>query len=388
LSISDANQTGLDITNEITVSAWINAQTLSGSTNYVIASKYNTSGNQRSYVLVAYGPRLNMTLSSNGTANVDSLTANNSLSTGTWYHVAGVYDGSYIKLYINGELNENNTGPYFNPLPYSDGIHPGTADFNIGAASGGDRFDGIVDEVRVYNRALTGSEIADLSNWGPGPVGHWKMDENMGTGTDAVKDSSGNGNDGTMHSSMTESDWIQGKLGSALEFDDTDDEVDCGSDSSLTDLPMISVGAWIRPNTEGENNYGRIVDKADTTGPANGWTFVTSTTERLGFEVDFDGGDLECFSANNTLTLDTWQHVAATWDGTTNSSGVQLYLDGAQVSCGTSQNGSGNRTTDAGESLRIGNDEDGARTFDGIIDDVRSPCSWFPCWFPCCLLGL
>ena len=66
--------------------------------------------------------------------------------------------------------------------------------------------------------------MRQLYQYGPGPVVYWKLDENTGTGTDAVKDSSGNGNHGTMDSSMTESDWVPGKFGSALNTADNNGE--------------------------------------------------------------------------------------------------------------------------------------------------------------------
>jgi hypothetical protein len=87
----------------------------------------------------------------------------------------------------------------------------------IGKA-GNNYFDGTVDEVRVYSRKFSPAEIQDLYEWAPGPVGYWKMDEGTGTGADAVKDTSGNNYHGTMQSAMSESDWVSGKYGNALDF--------------------------------------------------------------------------------------------------------------------------------------------------------------------------
>ncbi|MHC4168510.1 MAG: hypothetical protein ACYSWQ_16280 [Planctomycetota bacterium] len=74
--------------------------------------------------------------------------------------------------------------------------------------------------VSVTALLAAGTASADL-------VGHWRFDE--GSGTTAF-DSSGNGNDGTLNGGPN---WVVGYLGGALEFDGSDDWVDCGNDPSL-----------------------------------------------------------------------------------------------------------------------------------------------------------
>jgi concanavalin A-like lectin/glucanase superfamily protein len=70
--------------------------------------------------------------------------------TPTWTHLATTYDGSRIRLYVNGRLVATTTqrGP----------LVTGSGALTIGNYCG-DRFDGLIDEVRVYDRALSASEI-------------------------------------------------------------------------------------------------------------------------------------------------------------------------------------------------------------------------------------
>jgi len=73
----------------------------------------------------------------------------------TWYHVAGTYDGTQLKIYVNGKLE--------NSMPLSGRIaYPPEAFFQIGAYHDQDEFfrcDGLVHEARVYDRALTEAEV-------------------------------------------------------------------------------------------------------------------------------------------------------------------------------------------------------------------------------------
>jgi len=65
----------------------------------------------------------------------------------TWFHVALTYDGSFIRLYINGTLSQP-------PTPYSGLIDTNEYDFYIGRW-----FHGIIDEVALYDEALSQTEI-------------------------------------------------------------------------------------------------------------------------------------------------------------------------------------------------------------------------------------
>jgi len=77
--------------------------------------------------------------------------------TNQFSHVAGVWDGTTMIVYINGE--SKGTDSFSGPIVYH------TSHAVIGARSAGGRnFSGIIDEVRVYDRALTAEEISDLCN--------------------------------------------------------------------------------------------------------------------------------------------------------------------------------------------------------------------------------
>lgn len=82
---------------------------------------------------------------------------------GTWYHVAGTYDGTNIFLYINGVQYASTTASGNG----ASGINQGFSIFN-NTPQTGNFFSGLTDELGVWNRALTQQEITDLYNGGSG----------------------------------------------------------------------------------------------------------------------------------------------------------------------------------------------------------------------------
>jgi len=89
-----------------------------------------------------------------------------------WQHLALVWEsGSSIKLYINGQLN---------PLTYDRGAVSGTVSgvqkLMLGRGTKGKYWDGLIDDVRIYNRALDVNDIYPTPSE-VGLVGHWKLDE-------------------------------------------------------------------------------------------------------------------------------------------------------------------------------------------------------------------
>jgi len=84
----------------------------------------------------------------------------------------------------------------------------------------------------VLALGITNNALADL-------VAHWKLDEGSGN---TVYDSSTSGNDGTF---AGDPQWVAGYYGGALEFDGTDDNIDCGNDDSLNITDEITLSAWI-----------------------------------------------------------------------------------------------------------------------------------------------
>jgi glucose/arabinose dehydrogenase/PKD repeat protein len=159
-----ANPTPLRITGSLTISGWVNASTDPGN-DAVIVSKRNTGGFQFD-LTEDRGPRtigFKLTSSSGG----DMIRYGSSaIALNTWYHVAGVYDATArtMTVYLNGQPNN---GALVGTVAAAQ--QNSSANVNIGRrSSGGYPFGGLVDDLRIYARALSQAEITADMNTGAG----------------------------------------------------------------------------------------------------------------------------------------------------------------------------------------------------------------------------
>jgi galactitol-specific phosphotransferase system IIB component len=142
----------------LTVEAWIKPLDLPSLGRSFILAKY--SDNQGWYIDLYSSGEINLRLY-NGSSSTNFLIG--TISTGNWYHIAFTYDtnSDQIKTYLNGSLVEDTT---YTSYISSD------ASLIFGKAShyDGEYYSGIIDEVVIYDRALTASEILDRYNlYGP-----------------------------------------------------------------------------------------------------------------------------------------------------------------------------------------------------------------------------
>jgi hypothetical protein len=160
LSIADGSQSGLDILAELSLSFWVKPEGTSGSNPI---GKWQTTGNQRQYRAEISGTAITFQVSTNGTEQAgNTLTVGSlTLSAGTWYHIVLVRSGATMQIYLNGKMVGNAS------ISASGNLYNGTGAFTIGAiATPANYFDGIMDEVAVYSRALHYGDVLDLYDEG------------------------------------------------------------------------------------------------------------------------------------------------------------------------------------------------------------------------------
>jgi hypothetical protein len=142
----------LSITEKITVMAWVNMR-LGASGELAIVSKGQWAANDLPYELtVTPGGVIYWQFYDN--AGRDSCSAP-APPVDEWHHIAGTYDGEIFKVYVDGEMKKE--------WAYKGKMPENTAAVTIGrrSKSGDCLFDGQIDEVAIFNRALTQKEIQE-----------------------------------------------------------------------------------------------------------------------------------------------------------------------------------------------------------------------------------
>ncbi|GEM_PF-3483348 len=150
--------TDVSFDEEITVEAWIMtngvAVNTAGDDDYqVVAGQYYDNGDatNAAYVL-ELRPDLEPQFSIGGLTSARDATL---VTAGTWTHLVGTYDGSTIQLFVDGVLADSVSAPgalNTTTAPLYIGAHDASADQNT--------FNGLIDEVRFYDRALSADEVA------------------------------------------------------------------------------------------------------------------------------------------------------------------------------------------------------------------------------------
>ena len=266
-----------------------------------------------------------------------------------WHHYLGTYDpvAGIRKLYVDAVLVASTSSTF--PLATDTGpLQIGKDDYWTDTHF----FDGTIDDVRVYDRALTEKQIAELY----GLVGHWKLDETSGA---VATDATAFGNDGVYTNGPVLD--LTGKVDRSVKFDGADDYVSILDDSTLQMDDVFSMSAWIR--VDSSTNIDRMIinkegeyEVALSAGNEIKWG-ITNTDP--GWSWHYTGHSI----ANNA-----WGHVAVTYDHGT----IKTYANGALIDTYLGSGSVGDQYTLLNE-LRIGgrSNNPSGKYFDGRIDDVR-----------------
>ena len=174
-----ADSATLDILNNLTMSIWFKPITTINSSNTNIRLAVKISAYYFLFDISTVGTCTSAGnlgwLVKKSSTNYCAGSTTTTWNAGQWYHAVGVVDGTNNKLliYVNGRLERNTsfTGPIDNG---------GT--LTIPASDTGKHFNGIIDDVAIWNRSLSATEVANLYSLHNGTY-YWKADANDGTAT-------------------------------------------------------------------------------------------------------------------------------------------------------------------------------------------------------------
>ena len=199
-------------------------------------------------------------------------------------------------------------------------------------------------------------------------AGYWAFDE--GTGATA-NDTSGNANNGTITGAI----YGAGVSDTSLDFDGVNDLV------TVTDAAAIqniwdgggAVSVWINPDSDGETDAGRIINK-DNGADVNGW-YITVLGEVAGFmqvrlQQNFTVTDGQ-WRTGAVVPINAWSHIVIVYNSDSVDNDPVIYLNGVNQTVTEFGTPVGTRDSDVGENLIIGNIAATTRTFDGQIDEAR-----------------
>jgi hypothetical protein len=345
--ISLANSTALSPgANNLSISAWIKPRVLNSQdqriyndygsvTNNLVLLRINTSNKIQAFFRDASGDLASPESTTTPTAD-------------TWYHVVAVREGSTVRIYVNGMLENSATNAAMTTITTSDGTVPMIGVYPLDATSF--NFDGIIDEVRVYSYARSAAQVAWEYNRGV-PLAHWKFDECTG---DTAHDSApkadrnstryngtiypqslDNTSTGTCNSGQVTQMWndgTTGKYNGSLGFDGTDDYA---THTYQLSKDEGSISHWLQPDqlrsmvayyesdgtTVNYDGFGLGVAGLEIhTGiNSSNWIF---------YYQDADSDDRVSMAGGGTPSTTEWTHVVATWKRTGNA---YLYVNGQQV---------------------------------------------------------
>ena len=268
--ISLGNVLDSDEFDPLSYSFWMNANSTSDSYN-AIMNKLNKFGTPRGHSIGYRGTSasnsggLTFILRNSPSNNIIVSTPSGSVS-GGWYHVAMTYDGSSnasgVKIYIDA-VSSASAGP----TDTLNGTTVTSEPYTIGSRDGNDYFDGLLDDIRQYDRVLTQAEITHLASSrgveGPAPVGLgdeklWFSAALAANGSDL----SGNANNATISSGVTTSSppagstdvaWYATGSGNSLNMDSAGAALRAASLTS----GKVSISFWVLPeSTTNRRTFG------------------------------------------------------------------------------------------------------------------------------------
>ena len=309
--VNCGNDSILDITDAITLEAWIKVPDVTNRYGMIVG-KYETE----SGYLIRFDDTTGKVQA--GIRDIDNVphftTGGYVLSNNTWYHIAGVYNGKDLIMYVNGIEYARKSGINKMMKSSTDAVWIGRSMWKT------EKFSGLIDDVRIYNYARTPRQIAWDYSRGK-PILYLKFDKGQGT---TAYDWSGKGNHGTIYGAT----WTDnGKINRALSFDGVDDYVEASN--SIYNFKAITISAWIKL-TQVPSSYATIYFNGDT---SSGNDIHLAITSDLALYARADKPaecDLEIrASPPNVITLNKWHYVAVVIDSQKQI--MRKYVDGVLI---------------------------------------------------------
>ena len=356
--VSVPNSTSLNLTGSFSIEAWVNPA--NNSTKGVI-SKGGSLGTSLKYAVRISNSRVSII--TNGASRLSSKTTS-LIPVNTWTHIAATYSSisGQFKIFINGLLDSSATIAGSTPTTNTDSLF-------IGISGNSTPFNGQLDEVRLWNRELSASEVSQYmrttlgtsSGIYSGLVMSIAFQGENST-ADPFKDMSGNNNNAFERNVLTTSPLNNLAGGTffrplqtisqneCIELDGNEDYLVGKDTSTISPDTAITLECWVYPRI---NQVSKLISKG------NSYALIHSGGN---FNAVINGAAL---NSGSSLPLNQWTYLAFTYRS---SGAYNFYVNRNNVNSGSVSPANISITTD---SLYVGGGPGIIGDLNGYMDEVR-----------------
>ena len=377
-------------TTTLTVEAWIEPGTLNGTNHFVPIVSFGREVQGQAWVLqISPQSTLNFWMKTTG-GSTPSFEAkgDSQLASGQAYHVVATYDGSNLRLYVDGNLEA--TTPASGSINYS-GIQPQTA-LAIGGALGSTEpiFAGSISDVAVYGTTLSATTIQQhysvgqipapifTPNYGAypalvaasKPIAYYKLNDTGTTMTDSINNLNGVYGPNVQHggSVLTSS----GDASSLFPGCPSGANVAAytgtvPANRAFYTAANITVEAWVRPLSYNQTLMTIPIVSYGEESIGSVWSLQFTNEARLAFSIKVNGGPGSYLIPAVPLVPGQVYQVVGTYDGAT----LSLYINGALAASVPASGALNYANVPPNNALTIGGATGGPLpAFSGAMNDV------------------
>ena len=386
ITINSTSTTPFDASSEdFSISAWINVSSFQS--DACIISKWGSTSTNQSYFFGFNGSADNTKLivyEKYGSSTNVMTSTSTTITTGSWFHIAYVRNSTQTIIYINGvaetfsntnTINSGNSQPII--VGRQDG-YPGTS------------FNGKIDQMRLFNKALSSSEITtlygetsasatksttDIFDDGSG-IALYELEGNANnsatyidnvhttnlkinlntlvedsySGGSTWSDLTTNGNDGTIYGATLDGDSLKFGSGDYVNIPDTADIVNSN----------FTIETWFKLDST-TNQWNAIVGKGSSDASEELCLLVRPGNNVIYFDW---GTGSQYVQPSYTWQANIWYHIAMTFG----TNGIYFWVNGQKITGQSSNPGS---TTSLTDDLRIGSARNNTLSMYGNISQFR-----------------
>ena len=348
---------------DFTISMWVKIESVSSTGNWLINKRDNLTNAEYQVTIVndtTDYARFGIFNNGDGNSFIGiGSTTSTPVTIGAWHFLTASFNNStkQLSLSVDGKTPVTTIVPGYVVASSTASTTIGRANWSL--TSDNLAHDGLIDEVRLYKRLLSPTEISTLYNWAPGPVAHWKMDE--GTGL-AANDSSGNGHTGDLGGNAS---WTRGKFGKGITFDGTNDNIVVTQATAFdqTTYQSFTVSTWVKTSIT-PSSFSELIS-VETDGTSQ-YDLLVRSTGKAFWEL-YDNTNNPNIESATSINDGNWHYITGVRDVTADK--IYLYVDGILQGAGVTDT-----TTTTLDAARI---KFGERTsnsnydFNGSLDDIK-----------------